>query len=105
VWGDILNDFLLKEHNADGSLKETSPALAKKYELPAGGIPESDLTAAAQLKLLAASYSQPVVYYDTVTSSWPARPANAVSVVWQGPIAADPHIAGVAVDGDIWRAY
>lgn len=23
-WGDILNDFLLKEHNSDGSLKRTS---------------------------------------------------------------------------------
>lgn len=49
-WGDILNDFLLIEHNADGTLR-ASGSLASKYTLPAGGIPKSDLSASVQAAL------------------------------------------------------
>ena len=51
-WGDVLNDFLLQAHNADGSIKASAvPGLASKYEKPAGGIPETDLSSAVQTKL------------------------------------------------------
>ena len=45
TWGDILNDFLLASHNADGSLK------APFYTKPSTGIPESDLSSNVQAKL------------------------------------------------------
>ncbi len=41
--GDILNDFLSVEHNADGTLK-VSGSIGSKYTLPAGGIPYNDLS-------------------------------------------------------------
>jgi hypothetical protein len=80
-WGTILNDFLSQSHTSDGGLKRsalpnastsdkgviqlagdlagtaaapTIPALADKYEKPADGIPEADLTAGVQTKLNAA---------------------------------------------------
>ena len=52
TWGEVLNDFLAVEHNADGSLKlRTDPALTGKYTKPSGGIPKSDLAAAVQTSL------------------------------------------------------
>lgn len=78
VWGDVLNDFLSRSHNPDGTLQSsaipdasatskgavqlggdlggtaaapTVPALAGKYTLPAGGIPETDLASAVAAKL------------------------------------------------------
>jgi len=49
-WGDLLNEFLLLEHNTDGSLK-IRDNLAAKYARPNGGIPETDLSAQVQEKL------------------------------------------------------
>jgi len=43
AWGDILNAFLLVEHDERGKLR-TDGSLAKKYELPVGGIPKTDLS-------------------------------------------------------------
>lgn len=52
AWGQILNDFLSIEHNADGSLKlRSDPALTDKYSKPNTGIPKSDLTSAVQASL------------------------------------------------------
>lgn len=78
VWGDVLNDFLSRSHNPDGTLQSsaipdasatskgavqlggdlggtadspTVPGLAGKYTLPAGGIPEADLASAVAAKL------------------------------------------------------
>lgn len=63
-WGTILNDYLAVEHNADGTLKKagqitqaaTAAANAQtsadaKYTLPAGGIPDTDLSGAVQTSL------------------------------------------------------
>lgn len=44
VWGNILNEFLSVEHNADGTLKATG-SIASKYTKPGSGIPMSDLAA------------------------------------------------------------
>jgi len=43
AWGDILNAFLLVEHDKNGQLRADG-SLAKKYELPVGGIPKADLS-------------------------------------------------------------
>ena len=78
VWGNILNEFLLEEHNQDGSLRragDVNDALANaqsalteaqnaltaaqnaqtsannRYQLPTGGVPESDLASVVQQKL------------------------------------------------------
>lgn len=46
-WGQILNDFLSVEHNADGTLNP-SGSLSLKYAKPALGIPKTDLEATVQ---------------------------------------------------------
>jgi len=71
TWGQILNDFLSVEFNADGSLKKSAAittaqstadgaqtaandalsAANAKYTLPGTGIPEADLSSAVQTKL------------------------------------------------------
>lgn len=52
VWGDILNDFLLREHAADGALKIRSDGtLNAYYQKPGTGIPKSDLASAVQTEL------------------------------------------------------
>ncbi len=50
VWGDILNDYLEVEHNADGTLKP-SGSLGSKYTKPVAGIPKGDLTSDVQTSL------------------------------------------------------
>jgi hypothetical protein len=61
TWGDILNDYLSQSLNADGSLKPSSVSATGAYSKPSGGIPESDLTSAAQTKLDASgtAYQKP----------------------------------------------
>lgn len=52
AWGNILNDFLLVEHNSDGTLKLRTDGTF--YTKPSGGIPATDLTSAVQTQLNAA---------------------------------------------------
>lgn len=52
TWGAILNDFLEAEHNPDGTLKIRSDGtMSHFYSKPTTGIPESDLSPAAQTSL------------------------------------------------------
>ncbi len=53
VWGDVLNQYLLVAHNADGSLKDASiiSTVSSKYVKPPSGIPEADLSSGVQSKL------------------------------------------------------
>lgn len=53
-WGNILNEFLLVDHNADGTLK-ASGTLSTKYTKPSAGIPETDLSTSVQTKLNSSS--------------------------------------------------
>lgn len=55
TWGQILNDFLLVAHNADGSLSSSAVTAAGAYSKPGSGIPASDLTNSVQTELTAAS--------------------------------------------------
>lgn len=67
-WGDILNEFLSVAHNSDGTLTDTG-VLADKYELPSGGIPESDLDDDVQTKLNGGGVSDGDKGDITVTAS------------------------------------
>jgi len=53
VWDDLLNEFLLVEHNADGSLKSVARPgqLVGLYTKPGGGIPYADLDSNVQTAL------------------------------------------------------
>jgi hypothetical protein len=61
TWGNVLNEFLLVEHNDDGTLKKAGAiSVAQstadaKYTKPASGIPETDLSSAVQGKLNAST--------------------------------------------------
>jgi hypothetical protein len=71
TWGDVLNDFLLQSHQADGTLKpsiitstnfdSTTQTLLSdipgKYVKPVNGIPRTDFDAAAQASLAHADSS------------------------------------------------
>ncbi len=53
VWGDLLNQFLDTEHNADGTLKIRTDGTF--YTKPQGGISAADLASAVQNSLTAAN--------------------------------------------------
>lgn len=80
-WGDILNEYLLTAHAADGGLKDGSIAEAK---LDAGLVAKLNSTTLAISRLPAGS----VLYatYNTGTSSWPARPTARTDILvrWVG---------------------
>ncbi len=64
VWDDFLNEFLLVEHNNDGTLKNVARpgALAGLYTKPGGGIPYADLDSNVQTALDSNTLSR--VYID-----------------------------------------
>jgi hypothetical protein len=58
VWGEILNEFLEVEHNADGTLIRGAE-FAAKYDKPVGGIPSTDLSSGVQASLTQAGNALP----------------------------------------------
>lgn len=60
VWDDLLNNYLLIEHNADGTLRNVArPAdIAGFYTKPSGGVPYSDLASSVQTALDSASLAK-----------------------------------------------
>jgi lysophospholipase L1-like esterase len=64
-WGQLLNDYLSVEHNADGTLKKAGE-IAAKYEKPVGGIPSGDLSSGVQSSLVKADGS-----VQSVNASFP----------------------------------
>jgi hypothetical protein len=60
-WGALLNDFLLAEHNADGSLKlRDDGTLSGFYVKPNAGIPATDLHTSVRASLAAADNAMQV---------------------------------------------
>ena len=56
-WGQILNDYLLREHTSDGTLKVRSDGTFNAfYQKPGTGIPISDLSSSVQATLNKASF-------------------------------------------------
>ncbi|HYH74605.1 MAG TPA: hypothetical protein VD735_01455 [Candidatus Saccharimonadales bacterium] len=102
-WGTLLNDFLATAHTSDGSLKPgvvgdsqvSSVSQAKITGLPAALSAKTDTTV---------TYGTTArVFYNTIASSYPARPSGFTSVEWVGPVAPTIGGAGNAVDGfDTW---
>lgn len=60
VWDDLLNSYLLIEHNNDGTLRNVArPAdIAGFYTKPSGGVPYADLDSSVQTALDSASLSK-----------------------------------------------
>jgi hypothetical protein len=57
-WGELLNNYLLQEHSADGTLKIRSDGtLNAYYQKPANGIPAGDLSSSVQSTLNRASFA------------------------------------------------
>lgn len=92
TWGDILNEFLLREHNDDGSLKRVGQAngiatLDSSGQLNTAQIPPSiDLT------------NRVVQVNKNQDNTWPARP-SAERVMWVGTGNPDPPYTTA---GDVW---
>lgn len=81
TWGNVLNDFLNVEHNADGSLKlRTDTALTGKYTLPAGGIPKTDLDSSVQTSLDSADARDAVKLQGTDVDG--SSPSDGQSLVY-----------------------
>jgi hypothetical protein len=67
AWGTLLNNFLLAEHNADGSLKlRNDGTLSGFYVKPGSGIPETDLHASIRTSLAAANNAMQIPVGVTV---------------------------------------
>jgi hypothetical protein len=86
TWGQVLNDFLLVEHNTDGSLKRT------------GDIASALSTAQAALQ--AATNAPTLLVYDVSSATYPARPSGLAAgrVIYKGPVAPPD-----AVTPDTWE--
>jgi hypothetical protein len=101
-WGSILNDFLNTAHNSDGTLKNSIVGDGQVSSISQSKVTNltSDLAAKASTALTYTTVAR--VFYNTGTSSYPARPAGFTSVEWVGPVA--PAIGGSgAADGyDTW---
>ena len=75
TWGDILNDFLLVEHNDDGTLRADG-SLLNKYTKPPTGIPEADLATSVQDKLNSATQDLSGLVPKSTTVNGQALTAN-----------------------------
>lgn len=85
VWGDLLNDFLSAEHNADGSLKlRTDTALTGKYAKPTAGIPKTDLESAVQASLDKADASLQTSVATTKGDIFAATGSSAITRIGVG---------------------
>lgn len=101
-WGDVLNDYLSVAHDSSGALKAGAVGdtqIASISQAKVTGL-TSDLNAKASTALTYTTVAR--VFYNSGTSSYPARPSGFTSVEWVGPVA--PTIGGAgAVDGyDTW---
>jgi hypothetical protein len=93
-WGTILNDYLSVSHTISGALK---PGVVGDDQVSA--ISQSKVTGLTGV--VAATTAR--VFYNTIASSYPARPTGFTSVEWVGPVAPTIGGAGNAVDGfDTW---
>lgn len=92
-WGQILNDYLSVEHNADGTLKKATD-IAAKYTKPSTGIPAGDLSTAVQTSLTKADSSVQSVNAIFPNSGNITLNANDVSAI---PLSQKGVAGGVAV--------
>lgn len=91
-WGDILNDFLLREHNEDGTLKRIGQPNGLATLNSSGQLPSAQLPASVDLT------NRIVQVNKNTDNTWPSRPA-VDRVLWVGPGNPDPPYA---TSGDVW---
>jgi hypothetical protein len=96
TWGQILNDFLLQAHAADGGLKTSAISSA----LTPGSVTRTALDEDTQVSLARADTAPVLLIYNTGTSTYPARPNGLAAgwAVYRGPVAPTDAIAP-----DIWE--
>lgn len=116
TWDDILNDFLLIEHNNDGTLRDVArPSdVAAKYTKPGPGIPLSDLTVSLQNSITSIGFMTPQVplpsdmgylawSYDGLLADGSVGPAagdiQLVRMVLRGPQTVTNIVAAVGTAG------
>lgn len=97
-WGQILNDYLSVEHNADGTLKKAADIVAK-YEKPSTGIPVSDLGAAVQASLTNADNAVHVLNAPLYDRRVPRWDQNSGRFIWSDPVAISVKDFGANGDG------
>ncbi len=99
TWGSILNDFLDVAHNADGSLKATSK-INSAYQKPAGGIPESDLSAAVQTLLTNGNAGNAAKLQSVPVSSSPPADGQVLSYSQAGTTWQPTAVPGLSLKAD-----
>lgn len=101
-WGSVLNEFLSVTHTDSGTLKSGTVGDAQINSISQNKV--SGLSSALSSKTdTSVTYGTVArVFYNTGSSSYPARPAGFTSVEWVGPVAPTIGGTGNAVDGDTW---
>lgn len=94
TWGDILNEFLTTEHNADGTLKKASAITSA----------QTDATNALNaLPTLAPKTSTEAIVYHNGTTGGGTRPSGYARVRWINPVGTAYARPQNMVSGDIWE--
>jgi hypothetical protein len=101
-WGGVLNEFLQVAHTNSGTLKSGTVNDTQVGSISQNKV--SGLSSALDSKTdTSVTYGTVArVFYNTGSSSYPARPVGFTSVEWVGPVAPTIGGAGNAVDGDTW---
>ncbi|HSX08170.1 MAG TPA: hypothetical protein VLG11_04730 [Candidatus Saccharimonadales bacterium] len=102
-WGDVLNEFLLIEHNNDGTLRADG-SLSTKYTLPIGGIPRADLDPSVRSSLARAD--NPITTLGALQDVSAASPSDGQVLTfssgqWVAATSFTPTIPVTSVNGQI----
>jgi hypothetical protein len=102
-WGKLLNDFLNVSHTSDGTLKMGAVGDDQIGSISQGKVGGLSATLNTKTDLTITYGTAARVFYNTGSSSYPARPTGFTSVEWIGPVAPTIGGTGNAVDGyDTW---
>lgn len=95
-WGQILNDFLLQSHDADGTLKLSAVSSA----MTPGSLTRTTLDSSTQASLARADTAPVLLMYDTNSNSYPTRPSGLAAgwAIYRGPTAPTD-----AITPDVWE--
>lgn len=98
-WGDILNDFLVTSHTADGGLTTAAIVAAGAYRKPSTGIPTTDLTTAAQTSLDRAATAVQQVNGKAATNGGVLLSATDINAVAKSELVYNVRDFGAVGDG------
>jgi hypothetical protein len=100
TWGNILNDFLAVEHNADGTLKKAGLINSAVQSVNGKTGNAVTLTAADVGAVPTGGVSNAIGMNIYTSGAYPSRPTGFTTVLWIGPT--DP--GSSASNGDLWLA-